>query len=75
MNGISIQSNVFGPQLPEEPLSKVAKGQRILTLDIEEHLPLYVAGEHVGPHPLLTSNIMVPQSTEAMKEAKHKIFI
>ena len=75
MNGIAIQATVFGPQLPEAPLPKVAKGQRTLTLDIEEHLPLYVAGECVGPHPLLTSNIMVPQSTETMKEAKHKNFI
>ncbi|KAJ8346686.1 hypothetical protein SKAU_G00280870 [Synaphobranchus kaupii] len=65
VNGIVVQANVYGPQLPRAELPHIEKlKQRSVTIEDQE-LGVYVAGARVGPQPLPTREHCVQETKEA----------
>ena len=65
VNGIAVQANVCGPQLPRVELPSIEKlKQRSMTIEHQE-LDVYVAGERVGPQPLSTREDYVHEDMQA----------
>lgn len=55
INGIAVQSKIFGPNLPTVSLPKIEKlKQRTVSTENDE-LPVYIAGARVGPIPQHTT--------------------
>ncbi len=65
VNGIVVQSRVFGPNLPRDDLPQIEKTKsRTLAVEHQE-LEVYVAGKRVGPQLLFTKENHLPDEERA----------
>ena len=67
VNGIAIQPETEGPRLQRDMYPIVKSGQRSLTGFVDDvHLPIYHAGEKVGPGSRSSSSeVEVPETTQS----------
>ena len=72
VNGIRIQTNVYGPKLPQERLPDVVNGQRSINIKLEDESPAYVVRQRVGLCPLPTSFTIIDMTNEAERLAHLK---
>ena len=72
VNGIAVQTNVFGPHMPRVELPNIEKlKQRSVNIEHQE-LDEYIAGARVGPQPLSTNEENLQESKEAAQVARNK---
>ena len=73
VNGIAVQPRVFGPDLSPKECPRIDKRkQRTLSTEHQPQLDVYVAGSHVGPHPLKTKDDYAGEANKAARNAEHK---
>ena len=75
VNGIAVQPKIFGPHLPERPLPNIKKQKQRTVSTENQELPIYFAGERVGPQPITTKTSNVEDNNEASKVARDKNMI
>lgn len=67
VNGIVVQSRVYGPHLPKQALPEIVKKKQ-RSLDVSDHeLTTYIAAERVGPQLLITDTSIVTEYTATNK--------
>lgn len=70
VNGIAVQARMHGPRLPPAALPKIDKQKQRTVPVAQEELPVYLAGERVGPQPI-TQRTRAPFNIET-SELSHK---
>lgn len=75
MNCIALQKIVYGPQLPKVGISLINKRKhRTVSTEYQEFV-INVAGERVGPQPLITKVTNIMETMEVVNVSRDKNII
>lgn len=72
VNGIGVQSKVFGPYLPPAQLPSILKHKQRSIAHDEQPSPAYIAGERVGPGLMTTSSGVINSQEPEARKAQQK---
>ena len=75
VNGIAVQSKVYGSHLPKANLPIIEKHRHRTVSTEHQELDVYVAGERVGPQQLITIATGAQETKESAQVARYKNMI